>query len=165
MVIMGFYVTILKEGPTIMSFQRVWNFALLCFFVVFTAACQSMPSKQFTKLKTGMDKDDVLQIMGSPDRTQRWQGMDRWTYKVWESDTSELKEVHFSEGIAVYVGEFVKPEISADEQDKINEESNQKLEEQLAARKIENQKQYQKYEQEVRGSESVRRVPRFVPVQ
>jgi outer membrane protein assembly factor BamE len=42
-----------------------------------TSACQTSMLKQFDEVKPGMEKDDVLELMGSPDQTQRSQGRDR----------------------------------------------------------------------------------------
>lgn len=80
--------------------------------------------KSFEKVKPGMEKPEVLDIVGSPDRRQRWHGMDRWTYIYFEKDRREEKEIHFDEGKATYVGARVAPEISAEEQDTMNDDAN-----------------------------------------
>ena len=42
--------------------------------------CQTNMLREYQKINPGMEKDDVLKVMGSPQRTQRFHGKDRWTY-------------------------------------------------------------------------------------
>lgn len=127
--------------------------------------CQTNQLKAFEKLKVGMDKGEVLGIMGSPQATQRWQGMDRWTYSFWQDDQFYKKEVHFSESFSKYVGEVYKPEVSAAQQDQVNEAANVEVEALDVARKQETIKGYSDYENSVRGEKDIRFVPSFAPVQ
>jgi outer membrane protein assembly factor BamE (lipoprotein component of BamABCDE complex) len=46
------------------------------------AACQTSPIEQFSKLKNDMSKDDVLEIVGSPQRTERSYGKEKWAYRI-----------------------------------------------------------------------------------
>lgn len=140
----------------------------LCVLIILSLGlmgCQTNQLKAFEKLKVGMDKGDVLNIMGSPQHTQRWQGMDRWTYEFWQDEQLYKKEVHFSESISNYVGEIYKPEVSAVQQDEINEAANKEVEAQALAKKQQSQKDYSDYESGVRGEKEVRFVPSFAPVQ
>lgn len=127
--------------------------------------CQTNQLKQFDKVKVGMDKGDVLGLMGSPQKTLRWHGMDRWSYQFWQDDQFYNKEVHFNESVSKYVGEAFKPEVSAEQQDQINEASNKDLEAQALAKKQELRKEYSDYESQVRGENQIRYVPTFSPVE
>lgn len=128
-------------------------------------ACQSHTKRDFEKLKIGMYKEDVLDVMGSPHRRQRWQGMDRWTYIYMEEHDKIEKEVRFSEGRAQYLGSPYVPAVSADDQDRIYEAQNAEIEKELAARREENRQAFPRYEDNVRGTNEIRYVPRFVPLQ
>ncbi len=57
-----------------------------------------------------MPKWEVLEAAGNPTRTQRWQGRDRWIYVMWDApgEKRRIREVHFEDGLAVYVGPMVK---------------------------------------------------------
>ncbi len=59
-------------------------------------ACQTSMVNQFAKVRPGMEKDDVLGIMGSPTRTQRFHGKDRWTYVFYDDRIRFEKECNFS---------------------------------------------------------------------
>lgn len=132
--------------------------------------CQSSMIKQFNQVKSGMDKDDVLEIMGSPNRSERFHGKDRWSYNFYDQKIQHNKEVHFFEGNAVYVGDTWEPpqEESAVAVDKKNELSGKQVEEQLAK---ENevlraaQREYSQYETQQKRNESIRYVPTFQGVE
>jgi len=140
-------------------------FYIFVIFALGLTACQTNQLKQFEKLKVGMDKGEVLDVMGSPQRTLRWKGMDRWSYDFWQDDKLYNKEVHFNESISQYVGEAYKPEISAEQQDAANATANKELAEQELARWQEQRKNYNDYEDSVRGDKEIRYVPTFTPVQ
>lgn len=131
--------------------------------------CSTVPAIQaFEQIKPGMEKTDVIEVMGSPQRTQRWHGMDRWTYIMYENASTpsrQEKEIHFSEGKAVYVGLPPVPKISADEQDRINEASNRAAAQAAAARAAEAKQTYQRMESESTGMEEIRYVPKFEPIE
>lgn len=149
------------------SFMRGLFLAFISAFLFL--GCATEMGQQFEKVKVGMDKDDVLEIMDSPQRTQRWKGMDRWTYIFYQQDNRIEKEVHFQEGKAAYVGDKYLPAVSAEEQDAINEASNKEVEAlaaaSAAARSAEVKKDYQDYEQRSKGEDTIRFVPSFEPVQ
>ena len=139
--------------------------ALLLLLPYFLSACATDMHKQFDKVKVGMDKNDVLGLLDSPQRTQRWHGMDRWTYIFYENDNRLEKEVHFSEGVANYVGDLYKPEITAEEQDSRNESANKDVEVFAQTHREELKKSFQDFEQRSHGQDSIRYVPQFTPVQ
>ena len=133
--------------------------------VLLFIGCATTQKQQFEKVQMGMEKDQVLALMESPQRTQRWHGMDRWTYIYYEDNQRVEKEVQFSEGKATYVGDVFKPAVSAEEQDTANENSNREVEALVQARKDDLAKQYPAYENQVQGTDGVRYVPQFEPVQ
>lgn len=71
-----------------------------------------------------MEKADVLELVGGPDRARRWQGKDRWTYVFKKPEGESVQDVHFLEGKVVYSGPPPLPRVSAEEQDRINQETN-----------------------------------------
>lgn len=129
------------------------------------SACQTNMLREYNKLHVGMEKDDVLNVMGSPQRTQRFHGKDRWTYVFYADKIRHEKEIQFFEGNAVYVGEKSEPEISAAQVDAKNEAENKALEEETLRNFKENPQAYSNFENEVRGNDKVHYVPRFKPVQ
>lgn len=128
-------------------------------------SCQTNMLKEYHKLNPGMEKDDVLELMGSPQRTQRFHGKDRWTYIFYDNKVRYEKEIQFFEGNAIYVGDTWEPEISAAQMDAKNEASNKTIEEDTLKKYQDNPKAYSNYENEVRGNDKVRHVPSFKPVQ
>lgn len=129
------------------------------------SACQTNMLKEYSKLHLGMEKDDVLEVMGSPTRTERFHGKDRWSYIFYEDRIRYEKEVQFFEGNAIYVGEKWEPEVTAAQVDAKNEASNKAIEEESVRKYQENPQAYSNYEKEVRGADKVRYVPSFKPVQ
>ena len=94
--------------------------------LVSLAACQTPRYKEFSNVKPGMEKDLVLDVAGNPSVARRWNGKDRWIYYyVQTPDGPQTREVHFQDGKAVYVGTKVVPDVSAEEQDHLNDESNE----------------------------------------
>ena len=128
-------------------------------------ACQSDPARDFTQLHPGMEKNDVLEIMGSPHQTGRWHGMDRWTYIYYENVNRQEKEIHFTDGKAIYLGAKPAPTVSAEEQDRLFEVQNAELEKTWAAHREENKRSLKTFQDEVEGTHEIRYVPQFVPVQ
>lgn len=129
--------------------------------ILVNAGCQTHMGADFQKLKVGMEKPEVVDIMGSPQRTQRWRGLDRWTYIYYEREMREEKEVHFDQGKASYVGAKYVPPVSAEQQDAINEASNREVEERVRRNREEAARQLENYEGELQGTESN---PGYVPV-
>ena len=142
------------------------NLVLALISIFLFAGCSLSQKKQFEHVQVGMDKGEVLGLLESPQRTQRWHGMDRWTYIFYDENQRQEKEVHFQEGRANYVGDVYVPAVSADQQDKLNEASNREMESQLQARKEEFKRNYHNYEEQTpTGRDSIRYVPQFQPVQ
>ena len=90
-------------------------------------ACQTSGPKRFEAIHLGMEKSAVVETIGSPNITRRWNGKDRWIYEYRDhSDLVVIREVHFEHGKSVYFGPPIPPPVSAAEQDKINEAEVQK---------------------------------------
>jgi outer membrane protein assembly factor BamE len=131
-----------------------------------SVGCQTTLGTDFAKIKPGMEKAQVLDIVGSPNRTQRWRGLDRWTYFFYEQEAREEREVHFSQGVTSYVGERYQNPVSAEQQDESNEMANRAIEERIKLNREEASRNLENYESEMRGTESnPAYVPSFDPVQ
>ncbi|MNJ93419.1 Outer membrane protein assembly factor BamE [compost metagenome] len=130
------------------------------------SACQTSMVKQFDRLKPGMEKDDVLDLMGSPDQTQRFHGKDRWYYVFYDKRTRFEKEVHFFKGNAIYIGDTWEPpqEQSAVAVDARNEARNKAIDAEIAKEEVANRAAYSGYESAVKGEDKVRYVPSFEPI-
>lgn len=138
---------------------------ILCLATTFlVCACQTSPLDDYNKLHAGMEKDQVLDIMGSPQRTERFHGKDRWTYIFYDHNVKYEKEIHFLQGNAVYVGNVWEPTVSAAEVDAKNEASNKTLNEELAQKYQNTATDYSNYENSVHGTDKVRYLPTFEPV-
>jgi outer membrane protein assembly factor BamE len=133
---------------------------------LFTSACQTSMLKQFESIKPGMEKDDVLDLMGSPNQTQRVSGKDRWYYTFYDNRIRFQKEVQFADGAAIYIGEVYQPpaEQTAVAVDTRNESRNKQLDEEMKKEVQENRKAYDAYEAKTKGTDKVRYVPQFEPI-
>jgi outer membrane protein assembly factor BamE len=122
--------------------------------------------KQFESIKPGMEKDDVLELMGSPNQTQRVSGKDRWYYTFYDNRIRFQKEVQFVDGTAMYIGEVYQPpaDQTAVAVDTRNDERNKAIDEQAKKEVIENRKAYDSYEAQTKGTDKVRYVPQFEPI-
>lgn len=133
----------------------------------FLSACQTSPLKTFDdEVKVGMDKNNVLAIMGTPNTSGRFHGKDRWIYVVYEDGVRFRKEVHFEDGHAVYVGnEYVPPK---DQQaatiDQVNLEEEVVLQGEEKQRVSDVGNQLNKYEDDLKGKNSVIYAPEFQPI-
>lgn len=152
----------LKTGGTMLRYIAIP--VLLLSFAL--SACQTSMLKQYSKVKAGMEKDDILDIMGSPQRTQRFHGKDRWTYVFYDERIRFEKEVHFFENNAIYVGDVWQPEesLSAFAMDKANESRNIEIDAQIVKDLETHRQAYDRYESQVRGTDKVRYLPRFEPI-
>jgi outer membrane protein assembly factor BamE len=128
--------------------------------------CQTNILNKFNQVKHGMEKDDVLNLMGSPQRTQRFHGKDRWTYVFYDHRIRFEKEVHFFENNAVYVGDVWQPEEnrSAFAMDKANDAKNVEIDAQIMKDLDTHRQAYDKYESQVRGTDKIRYLPTFEPI-
>lgn len=110
------------------------NMLVTSALVLLLVGCQSPRHESFKDVKPGMEKDVVLESAGGPYTSRRWNGKDRWIYEYRNTPNGPVtKEVHFKDGKVVYSGDKVVPAVSAAEQDRLNDESNRKEAERLAA--------------------------------
>ncbi len=107
-----------------LNFSVLLRYSLILVSFSIFEACQSSPIKEFNKITLGNDKSDVIELIGGPNWYDRREGTDRWTYIIFQDGVQLEREIRFSEGIVAYVGEPVKPFITAAEQDSINAEKN-----------------------------------------
>ena len=66
-------------------------------------SCSTSSHVAFDKVKLGLEKTDVLELIGSPNRTRRWKGLDEWTYVYYQGNKPIEKEIRFEEGRVVAV--------------------------------------------------------------
>ena len=146
--------------------QRQKSIYLVLFLTLgFSLGCQTNEIKAFAKVQPGMEKGDVISIMGSPRRSERWHGKDRWTYVFYHDDFRYEKEVQFEDGKSSYVGDVTHPEISAEELDKKNEVSNRELEVALKAQRESNHQSSVNNHESAPVQNQIKYVPDFKPVQ
>ena len=126
--------------------------------------CASTPASDFARVKPGMDKSEVLGVMGDPTYKVRRKGQDRWTWVYFDKNTKQESEVHFDNGNAVYVGAKAKPEVSAEDRDKANELANAEIEKAFNESRSNARENLPKYEEEMRGSGTDSYVPSYEPV-
>ena len=130
-------------------------------------ACQTSMLKQFEQVKPGMEKDDVLTLMGSPRQTQRFHGKDRWYYVFYDERIRFEKEIQFFEGNVIYIGNKWEPseERSAVAMDAANDLKEREWEEQAALAVEKHRKDYEEYQKSVSGNDGkIRYLPRFEPI-
>lgn len=132
-------------------------------------ACQTMPSREFTELKLGMDKDQVLATMGSPNRADRREGIDRWAYVFYDKGLRQDKEVQFIDGIATYIGDRFEP--TPEKSWQAEEKRKGELEERIIAeneiKKTERKKSqvdYNNFEKEAHLKDKIHYMPDFKPI-
>ena len=114
----------------------------ICAFALLLG-CQSTIKENMSEVKLGMDKHQVLHILGSPDITRRWEDKDRWIYR-------DVHEVHFEKGSVVYKGDPPQPEVTAEEQDRSNAEENAQLEAKWEQQREDRRHLYDEFEAEVK---------------
>lgn len=143
--------------------NRLLALLFISFFV--SVGCQTNELRQYEKLKLGMDKDEVLNVMGSPVRSERKHGLDQWTFRFYHQDQLYLKQVNFTDGKASYIGEPLKSEVAAEEVDRANEANNRALEEESMKKKQDHRTQSSKYLNNEDEKTKIRYVPQFRPVE
>lgn len=146
---------------------KLKSFFLVTLCICTLSACQTNMLKQFARVKNGMDKHDVVELMGSPNTTTRFHGKDRWLYVFYEDNVRYNKEIHFNDGIITYAGETWQPETEkkADIVDKKNESLNLALDLEDKQKKENARKAYSDYEKELRSEDKVQYMPVYTPVQ
>lgn len=146
--------------------MKVWFAFLACLFLI---SCQTNMARQFEKIKTGDDKDTVLDYLGSPRHVTRMPSEDRWYYTYYNDDVRYQKEVHFKNGLVVYAGEKqkAKPEHDPVLIDNKNAEINAKFNAEEEKRKEDSKnayKDYLGYQKKASKESEVKYIPDFEPV-
>ncbi len=119
-----------RENIVSLNWHRPWSRPLSLSiisigFLVLLSSCQTSQAKGFESVAEGMEKDAVIEAAGSPTISRRWRGKDRWIYIFKnKSDEPTVREIHFHNGKAVYVGDALLADVSAEEQDQINNDNN-----------------------------------------
>ncbi len=72
-------------------------------FYLVLSSCSTPAHIAFEKIQIGHEKNDVLELLGSPNKTRRWNGQDQWTYIFYKNDKSTLKEIKFEQGRVIAV--------------------------------------------------------------
>ena len=67
------------------------------------ASCSTPTHVAFERVQLGHEKADVLELIGSPQRTRRWKGKDEWTYVFYSGQQVVEKAVKFEDGKVVAV--------------------------------------------------------------
>lgn len=141
-------------------------FITISIFHVSLVGCQTNMKRAFDEVKPGMDKGQVLEIIGGPKAVTRFHGKDRWFIRFYQDDVFFEREIHFLDGRADYVGDsYVAPvEKQAAFVDKKNEESNEQVFKELVESRSQLGQAAQEYESKVKGTDKIRVVPQFEPV-
>lgn len=61
-------------------------------------SCATSRESQLKKVRVGMSKDKVLDLVGDPSRSSRITGADRWSYDYWVGESKKTLNIHFVEG-------------------------------------------------------------------
>ena len=77
----------------------------------FLLGCSTPLSQRIQEVELGMNSSTVVEKLGSPHRSYRHQGVDRWVYQYFDSEKKkQVREIHFKESKVIYVG-FVNQRI------------------------------------------------------
>ena len=68
-------------------------------------ACASNLPRELEQVRTGMDKDEVLQSAGDPKHTFRLNSQDYWTYVFFRNDQEWRRDVIFESGKVVRISQ------------------------------------------------------------
>lgn len=128
------------------------------------SACASK-IQRIEGLTEGLEKTDVLAAVGGPQISKRWQGKDRWIYRLYADGATQIREVHFDRGVLVYAGPPLPVAIPAAEQDRLNQQAHLEGEEYEKALREERRRFLETFDQPQLGSsEELPRVPVFVEI-
>lgn len=72
--------------------------------ILIIQGCAHKPFKNFQKVKIGMDKGDVIHLLGGPHRAIRFDGKDIWFYQFYQKGSWIKKEIAFNNGFVHYFG-------------------------------------------------------------
>ena len=84
---------------------------VLTLMIALIVGCQTAAHIDWTRVHAGMDKEQILEVMGNPVRTERMNNKDRWTFVFYENQVRQIKEVIFLDGISIYTGDHQEPPV------------------------------------------------------
>ena len=96
-----------------MKNTKIINYLLgLLFLTSSVFGCSTAMHKAVNDVKPGMDKSDVLELLGNPKYTKRSNSTDIWKYKFYKNDTLMSKKIYFHSGSVIKVGRtIVRPDL------------------------------------------------------
>ena len=86
-----------------MSFTTTWAWTASGLLSLLLVSCSTPAHLAFEKVELGQGKTDVLELVGSPNRTKRSKGQDKWTYVFYQGEMPIEKVIRFEEGKVVAV--------------------------------------------------------------
>ncbi|MCC7403340.1 MAG: outer membrane protein assembly factor BamE [Bdellovibrionales bacterium] len=86
-----------------MKLRPLVSFLLVSCGLVLMPSCSTPPHVAFERVQLGDEKADVLEVMGSPQRTRRSKGQDEWIYIFRSGQEMVEREVLFQDGKVVAV--------------------------------------------------------------
>lgn len=86
-----------------MSFTTTWAWTASGLLSLLLVSCSTPAHLAFEKVELGQGKTDVLELVGSPNRTKRSKGQDKWTYVFYQGEMPIEKVIKFEEGKVVAV--------------------------------------------------------------
>ena len=84
--------------------KKVLMFSLIGAILGSLSGCATPKHQELRGVRLGMEKDQVLELAGSPNKTEYFRDKQRWTYFYYRSDERRAYQVHFKFGEVVCVG-------------------------------------------------------------
>ncbi len=81
----------LSLGKSISVSVFIWITALV-------TSCATKPHQALERLEVGMDKSQVVELLGAPQRSHRQRGHDLWVYEYLQDGQPLVTRVTFSQG-------------------------------------------------------------------
>lgn len=85
------------------------NSLMLVSLLLFMTACSTAPIERFSKVKVGMYKDDVLDVMGSPNQARFKNEEHIWNYRFVTESGPVSKEIRLKKDFVIFVGDPIHP--------------------------------------------------------
>lgn len=80
-------------------------FNLIIFSLLFVA-CSTPQHQRISQVRKGMDKSDVLDIIGGPNAAKRKNGKDVWIYIYYEKNEKKGKQYTFNKGHLIEIADY-----------------------------------------------------------
>ena len=104
-----------------MPFNFKCRIGSVVFLSLLLINCASTPIQTVQSIKVGMDKSEVIELMGAPQRTSRINGRDQWIYFYYLNEARSGAEISFLESKVIQVR---RAETDKTLMDELNETSN-----------------------------------------